>query len=269
MSRRQRREGPPPGPELGVFVNDRDDFVNKHCKAAVASALGRTSLGFSSTEATGRHTVYSLGGPGERQADGKKYSYKVLPFKEWKGKYFWLAVTLEFDSLVGVHQLESASIFVFEGEPSDSVKNAIMRAEWACLPSDIGAAHAQPHWHVYPSQLSRTVEQSKVEPFSPEAEIRTFGDDEVTTEAENAPYIGQAGQDPELSGFGGSGFTASAESEWANSEDFHFAMSSRWHDGRDDNDPLLAEQVPKWLKGCLTYIRVQFDYIYKPKSRPL
>lgn len=166
-------------------------------------------------------TRYELVGPLQQRADARE-RYFVHPLPGMAPQRHWAAVALDFQYADPVHNLTSAQIIVFRGDPYGD-KLPLFRAEWHCSPSDLTAPHAQPHWHVYP--------------LLEEIPTPTFGEPEVMD------------------------FPGDRRSVVSQALDFHFAMSSSWHtDGADAHRHRIANSamLANWLKGCLQYIRGEF-----------
>jgi hypothetical protein len=76
-------------------------------------------------------------------------SYFALPLIDDAPIRFWFAVDLQFETSGGRSTLQHLSILVFGGVLTTDTRR-ILRAEW-----DMRATqHAQPHWHVYGSELT-------------------------------------------------------------------------------------------------------------------
>ena len=208
------------------------------CMRVIEKILG-LKLKLAERRATGNRTICEFTGVEARKAEAK-YTYSVVPFLQLGLRQFWLAVALEFEFHQGVYDLANVSMLVFEGEAYDERKSALMRAEWDCNQPKTPPAHAQPHWHIYPSRLSKQIEEDRAE----------FGE-----KSEAVAFV------PEVDGVDSN---SERNLKWDRAERFHFAMSARW--ANEGNESHVAEMTSggllKWLEGCLRYIRSEFEYLY-------
>lgn len=257
MPKHKRAVATPVGEVIpaGLLVDEPEDLC-KPCKKAIEKALNQKNLGFNGREVAGkegRRSLYSLVGDKATSAE-EKYHYKVIPFIERRSRIYWLAVSLEFILENLRYRLASVSIFVFAGNANDERKIPLMRAEWACLPTDIDEKHAQPHWHIYPSQIGELVHNQNG--FDPDPEVQIFAPEEEI--------------ESEVREFGEQSTNAISDHEdhaWEGTEHFHFAMAARWREGEDvelnDSGQLEIDNISNWLLGCIRYTYVQFEYLYK------
>jgi hypothetical protein len=208
----------------------------EECRKVIAKALGNRQLGFNPEKyrLPGNHTLYTLSGVGATQAEAK-YRYPVILFHEVQGTKLWLAASLEFE-FQELYRLINVSLLIFEGEAVDNRKLALLRAEWQSRqPNDL-PSHAQPHWHVYTWYTNRDSPG-----FKEASDIQTFTPVDTEISPGNFPETGLDKIDK-----------------------FHLAMAARWcTEGENSHcQELKADDITKWLAGCLRYIRSQFEYVY-------
>jgi hypothetical protein len=265
-----RTKQPPQQSSTGdeIWVDSISGLENK-CLTALRSVLPQKHLYFTDVSSkNGSSTVKVLGDKLASTSAEAKYKYTVIPLPSLAPKSYWLTVSLEFE-IVKLHNnaLRSGSIFVFEGDPADPIKKPLIRAEWSCLPGDMSGRHAQPHWHIYPSQVDRppqryedTIAEPQVENFGVEAEENNATIQDFNPIRQPKEYASLDEVSDDL-----------AESEWNNSARFHFAMASRWHDETSStnrlNEQPKVDQLPKWLSGCIAYTLNQLKYINEKDSR--
>lgn len=205
-------------------VKNPQRFI-RECRRIVARLLDRRHLHIQDvTRPRGRR--YLLCGVDATKAEAGDRAYEVIPFCRVGAKTYWLATSLDLVDDRG-HRLANVSLVVFEGEATDPLKTPVLRAEWDSEYPDAAGLHAQPHWHVYSSQLAQTRPGER-------ARFRTLTDAK--------PFVPDG----------------SERQRDANGR-FHFAMASQWHvTGRGSHRfDLEADGLYKWLDGCLSYIRSQ------------
>lgn len=204
-------------------VKDPKKFI-KECRRIVAQLLSRRHLHIQDKERP-RGRRYLLCGVDATRAEVGDRTYEVIPFCRVGAKTYWLATSLDLVIDRG-HRLANVSLVVFEGEATDALKTPIMRAEWDSEYPDEANLHAQPHWHVYSSQLAEPRPEERAR-FKPLTDAKPFVPDDLKQHDTNSG--------------------------------FHFAMASQWHlAGRGSHRlELEAEELFKWLDGCLSYIRSQ------------
>jgi hypothetical protein len=121
---------------VGVTVQEPLELTRK-CRKIISDVLGNKNIGFTNPKRVAGNKVFcTLTGTGATLAEAK-YRYQVIPFVEFESDKYWLAITLEFIFAEGLFRLIDISILVFRGEATDSKKLALLRAEWACSPTDI------------------------------------------------------------------------------------------------------------------------------------
>lgn len=162
--------------------------------------------------------------------------YPVIPFLAKGALTYWVALAI---TMLRERELfvTSASVLVFEGPPRDPDKTPLFRAEWHEW--DSMSAHAQPHWHVYPSALG-ALGSWLPEGFVTQSEqVYDFGVDRLVNDV-GAPF----GPKTRL-------------------EEFHYAMSASWHLPSDVCQLRLSSEasLTGWLHGCVSYSRAQLDYL--------
>lgn len=148
---------------------------------------------------------------------------------------YWLSLKIDF-----VHAtkwgdlLTHASIALFCGaSPQSAIP--LFRAEWD--PRAINSGHAQPHWNLQEEILRRDL--ATPARFSPEEFQQSRWED------------ADESQMPEM------GESQSNSVDWI--RNFHFAMSSTWHESKGQHSPCPAteELLQYWVRGCVEYIRAQ------------
>lgn len=129
------------------------------------------------------------------------------------------------------------------------VNELICKAEWACeMPKETEYEHPQPHWH-FIKRITSTTES--VGP-SPNGFINSVED------ATKSTVIGRFGEDesvitPEQEAYNNSGFSTKR---------MHFAISSRWPDGREGNisdGELSRSKLFNWIRLCIISVMKQHD----------
>jgi len=196
-------------------------------------------LGFNKMDNARRgREVYILSGAGVTLAEAQ-YKYTVVPFFSSSSVNYWLGVSLEFEFVEGERHLSNVCLQIFEGLATDDKKTPLVRAEWDNNQGPGQVLHAQPHWHIYPSRVNREREKQQ---FVIEPGIQTF-----------TPGVKEGD------------FNGISNSEWNKAEKFHFAMASRWHiDGKNAHQEKIdTGKLPKWLDGCVSYIRDQLQYLHR------
>ncbi len=141
----------------------------------------------------------------------------------------YVAIRLTFSNKNRDRYLLSNSVQVFEGTATGE-KRPLFRAEWD---SRQDGNHGQPHWHVPPAI---TDAPGRFDAFR-RSQVPSF-ERNVRTPLPTTWY-------GERMGF------------------FHFAMSAAWHlpCGGCQLPPGNATQVGNWIRGCLAYVRDEFDYV--------
>lgn len=167
---------------------------------------------------------------------------------------YWINISLTFLPILNKSksnvkpesfQFSGVSIRVFKGLATED-KEPLFRAEWDVLKDDNN--HAQPHWHIYKSFLTKDLDTS--EKFSFESllksnEVQDFGS---STEPNN---------------FGDENADLKEQKDWDDSTKFHFAMASQWHEkgGKHRFDIVDQDSLLCWLEGCIQYIKEQLQYV--------
>ena len=122
------------------------------------------------------------------------------------------------------------SLSIFQGNPADSKKNQLFRAEWDNYRNP-DEHHPQPHWHVYPTQYDH----------------QSFGDLLKTL------------KDDEDS------FTAlldDTKSKFIDIKRIHFAMNGQWSSqGSHVHEINNEETIINWFYGVLGCIKAQLEYV--------
>jgi hypothetical protein len=160
---------------------------------------------------------------------------KVFQLLHGNLQTYWLGLKVDF-----VHEttwgdlITHASIALFCGA-SPQFALPLFRAEWD--PRAMNSGHAQPHWNLQEEILKRDLVAR--ERFSP-AEFqqpRWQPQDE-----DRVPEVDESQSD---------------SLGWISN--FHFAMSSTWHENKGGHSPTPAtEEILKyWVGGCVKYIREQ------------
>jgi len=204
-----------------------------NCKNIIANILSDNKVGFNEKLMSGKYVRYSLEGINGSIAE-EKNSYFVLPLLPSRtGDYYWVAITIGFLFDKGDYCFQEESLFFFEGMRLNTNKKPIIRAEWSERKSD--CRHAQPHWHVYPSYISKIITPLFDEVVQPIDFGQTLSDEEIKDKSQ----------------------------EWEEGKRFHYAMASRWHseDERAHQEEMTKEKLEKWTKGCLVYVKDQLSYI--------
>lgn len=227
-----RSPKPRPGPKgtkapEALLVDDPVPLLQR-CKRALEKALpdaGR--MGFNRRDYARGEREYLLVSELHSRARARD-DYPVLPLLTTEDATFWLAVAFRFGPFLGSYQLKHVSILIFEGLAADAGKTPLVRAEWD--EADPAGPHAQPHWHVYPSALT------KPEPLSFDDAADALADPDGAAEE---PPGGR------LEG-----------------ERFHYAMAATWHLEENRHQcPLSEDKLLKWLPGCVLYTRSQLGYL--------
>ncbi|MCC6866566.1 MAG: hypothetical protein IT280_10450 [Ignavibacteria bacterium] len=145
-------------------------------------------------------------------------------------KCFWINVSINFKEKVitaknFTYDLESVNIKIFNFE--NDISELIIRAEWT---NTLSSIHAQPHWQVHPR--TEIVAQN-IDDFNSLLKLEQSRDLFDTTKSSKFKI-----------------------------QKFHFAMASKWQDGKTDShlNNLNDKTVKNWLDGCLCYIKQQLDY---------
>lgn len=209
-------------PETSTVGLPNPASLTNTCIPVMEEQFGYSPLRFAVGEQRVRGiTRYELVGSFQQRAIARD-RYLIHPLPGTALERHWAAVALDFQYIDPVHNLTSAQIIVFKGDPFGD-KLPLFRAEWHCSPSDLSAPHAQPHWHVY-SVFEETAKA-------------TFGETRTLD------------------------FPGDLHRVVLRTLDFHFAMSSSWHtNGADAHRHAIANSaaLTNWLQGCLQYIRGEF-----------
>lgn len=160
---------------------------------------------------------------------------KVFELLQGDIQTYWLGLKVDF-----VHEtkwgdlLTHASLAVFCGtSPQSAVP--LFRAEWD--PRATSSGHAQPHWNLQSEVLRRDL-----------ASPMRFSPDEF-----QRPRWNPTDTDVHIA----FAETPANSLDWMS--DFHFAMSSTWHENKGTHSPCQAteELLQRWVRGCVEYIRAQ------------
>jgi hypothetical protein len=197
----------------------------QECRKYMARILSRRSLFVKYQVLEQPRRRYYFTSEDSSMAEAGDRVYSVVPFFNTGETKYWLSVSVEVT--VGQNlNLKGVSLVVFEGEATSEMKTPAFRAEWDCADPLQTTKHAQPHWHVY-SVIDKSVENMG-SAFKPEPQVKKFKPKSLGT-----------------------------------SRKFHFAMGSQWHKDKDSHTCQLDfDNLCKWLDGCVSYIRAQFDYLY-------
>jgi hypothetical protein len=219
----------------GILVDDEKDFAHQ-CAKKVASIVKGKQIGFSQFHNLSVSWKYRLSGAGLIVADIGADTYHVIPFYQSPQSIYWIGATLHIEHAFLKDYLAHISIIIIRGTTVHATQ-PLLRAEWDCRPSDPNTKHAQPHWHVYTYPLETT---PAFKPFEVTLPIEEF-----TPEAANSQ-----GSD-------------GAVADWEAGEYFHYAMAAEWmkHGRGMGHDDWNADRALKWLEGCVSYIRDQFEYL--------
>lgn len=208
-------------------IRDTNKFI-KECRKTTAKTLSMPHVSYKAyTLQRGLGWCFSC--PGASQAEAGNRIYEVMPFATINSKSYWLGIIVELIFINRAYRLSNTSMILFEGEGSDPIKIPILRAEWNVPNPDVISIHAQPHWHVYSSNLTQ-IQTDDSQLFRTTIEIKPFEDPEV----KNRNLC----------------------------DKFHFAMASQWHiSGRGlQRIELSQDGLCKWVDGCLNYIQDQLSY---------
>jgi hypothetical protein len=207
--------------------------VTDVCRDTIRTLINNHNIGFVSRKLARNVHKYMLVGKEASSAFARE-PYLVHSLLE-KGSYsYWVAVILNFQFISGFYRFMSASLVIFEGVRSDSIKTVLLRAEWDCSDQGGNKIHAQPHWHVYLAAVNNGQEND----FEETTEVRDFVAVD-TTEVDESMSVFEA-------------------------KDFHFAMAAQWH--IDEDHPLQenlddVSSLIKWLTGCINYTRDQLEFL--------
>jgi hypothetical protein len=216
-----------------VFLVDDPRPLLARCKRVLEAGLPKAGkMGFNMQGHARGESEYLLNSDAQSWARARN-QYPVLPLLTTVGSAFWFAVALRFGPALGRFQLKHVSVLIFEGLASDPNKAPLVRAEWD--ETDITGPHAQPHWHVYPSALTRLEPASFEDVAEAPASLDETALDETAEESQRRRLEG---------------------------ERFHYAMSATWHlDGGGHQSRLSEDELLRWLPGCILYSQGQLAYL--------
>jgi len=123
---------------------------------AALKALGHPLVGFAH-ELTVKGARFYIS-PGEPITSGGS-SYFAVPLLQDSSIRFWFTIDLAFRTRTGSLVLDNVGILVLAGTLASEARE-MFRAEWEAGESP----HAQPHWHVYGSQLAEAFSIESDEP---------------------------------------------------------------------------------------------------------
>jgi len=243
------------------FSVDSITALETDCKRVLRSALGNNSLGFDKITVSGGRTMLALKDQHGIKAEARGVYYVVPLLQGILSENYWISVSLEVLHLPVADVLKGVSLIIFKGGATDPHKVALIRAEWDST-NDIskdapGLKHAQPHWHIYPSNVnpSLTLLDSDLEHHEPvtyEFDPALAEDEKVVDNEESKEEFNEV------------------VSEWNGGTRFHFAMASQWHiSGKEAHCEALdsSDKLFKWLDGCLQYIKLQLIYLQSKASK--
>jgi len=204
------------------------------CGKAVCVAIQRNGYNFDHCDdLTNDRKCYVLNGPGGTPAEDAERSYRAILFFASRNERFWLSSLIEVEFKDRINRLAKIGLVIFRGDPLDTRKTPLLRAEWD-IPGVIEGCekHAQPHWHIYQSGVD--IDDRQTEEFS-----------EITFTEPNA--------------------SLKYESKWDEAKKFHFAMASKWIEvSRFSHQELVEiDAIPKWIERCLVYIHGQLEFLYR------
>lgn len=219
--------------------------LNTKCRNVLRRVLSNDEIQIEQ-QTYGEKSLYAMsGGNGVPVIlDTNKYwAVPLMPSSD--GAFFWLNYSITFQRIEEISSFAflGTSVRVFKGMGFESSKELIFRAEWD-VPKEITSEHEQPHWHVYPQEKFYLNNSPIAKDF-----VSLIEEDESTSK-----------------------FVASLEKPEAdirqsvykfNLSDFHFAMSSQWHLGKNIKNTITEDQLPSWLEGTVNYIITQLTYLTK------
>ena len=208
---------------------------------AVLSALQgacETQIGFGQ-ERLARRTIRFAIQPGTVLEVGRR-SYRGV---RWFDEYMLSAELAVCPGNKGGYALESFSLIIVKGVLAYGDFTPLLRVEWEHQDeADVGT-HAQPHWHVYSSNVIKPVggfslSRDKPGPWKPSGDE---GDEDAATVEGDLRL-----------------------------ERFHFAMSAAWHDPIAPHPhyvPPRPLDLGAWTVACLGYIRSQLEFLDRGRAK--
>lgn len=139
------------------------DEIQKKCRTALRKIFPNNSFQLHASRKSGRRGSSDRGTPFDIQIQrsgatkdwtdpnhGTTYVLAPITDSELRDQKYWFALKLDFIPGPGDHVLRQASILIFSG---DATPQPFVRAEWDNGEPD--GKHAQPHWHIYGSNMDR------------------------------------------------------------------------------------------------------------------
>lgn len=223
-----------------ILIQNTSKLTNA-CRKVLRDYLHDDTIQLNTRHESEKKFISIEGGKGSPVIDVTTNNrYWVVPiFPTEENNLFWIGFSLIFKKRIELdsHELLGASIRFYKGLATDSRKLPIFRAEWDIPKGD--NKHEQPHWHIYPQEKYFLNDHPVAKDF-----LTLLKEDELST---GFLEVKQEAKDTTLKDL--------------NLQDFHFAMASLWHNGKDEKVILKEDYLVPWLKGCLNYIKEQLVYI--------
>lgn len=251
--------------EPGVLVRDETKVIDS-CKAAIRRTLNLKSPALESMGSKNKTKfTFRLSDPNAYDIKVRDRTYKVIDVLAFPSSLiiYSLGVYIEFIRDDKNIYIEHISLTIIESLGGREAR-PVLRAEWDCRPEKIVTGenadkdpheHAQPHWHVYPSEISR--EKESLTPVFAEEAVLDFHAPDDSTIQEFPPIVADARQEQDTDS------ESDWESNWPGGEKFHFAMGAQWQEGplKPLNDVLDPLNLGNWIEGCLSYLLDQLRYL--------
>lgn len=208
-----------------------DESLGRKCGQALGRALGLGNVEHQKRQHRGATSLYFFTAP-PIEAEIRGHNRPVLPLPDGKR---WLHVAIDLRFIADrCWRVNHISIGLLQGDPSTTLKEQVLRAEWQIHEATDDSGHAQPHWHV--------LRAAGIE------ELPTF--DEVM---EATPGFEEFLAEPQPKATGGGAFGH-----------FHYAMVTDWHRTPSTGPyQVLADEAALviWLEGCVRYICHQLTHV--------
>lgn len=210
-----------------------DDGLARKCCQALARALGLKQVEHQKWQHRRTSSLYFFTPP-LIEAEVRGENRPVLPLP---GGRRWLHVAIDLNFIADRKwRVNHISIGLLQGDPSTTLKSAVLRAEWQIHEESYNSGHAQPHWHVLGAAGIG------------KAPLPTF-DEVVETTPGFEEFLAKA--QPKATRDGAFGH-------------FHYAMVTDWHRTPSMGPCLILDNetsLVSWLEGCVRYIGHQLTHV--------
>jgi hypothetical protein len=208
--------------------------ISKECCEIIKSNFEKSTSIFIIEDETDNHYFAIVGGDESLAQTDTGEQIKIVRFFE----IFWIHFSLRFNiKLISPkhykYDLGCVNIKIFKDSEEERNKKLLFRAEWN---ENSNTIHAQPHWHIEPEKIYFIQEEND---FNSLLELNSKTND-LFNPLQNS----------------------TSQKKIFKYSKFHYAMSSEWHKGNNHSQILNDENLKKWLKGCIEYIKKELKYCY-------